>query len=60
MRRLELDGLVLKLRVRPDGALSVAAAGATDAASIELYAPAANPGANVANVRATPDCWRWV
>ena len=43
VRRLELDGLVLKLRVAPDGALSVAAAGATDAASIELYAPAANP-----------------
>ena len=45
VRRLELDGLVLKLRVRPDGALSVAAAGANDAAAIELYAPAANAGA---------------
>jgi Protein of unknown function/AsmA-like C-terminal region len=45
VRRLELDGLVLKLRVRPDGALWVAAAGATDAAAIELYAPGTNPGA---------------
>jgi hypothetical protein len=49
VRRLALDGLVLKLRVRPDGALSVAAAGATDAASIELYAPGANPGPNAVN-----------
>ena len=45
VRRLELDGLVLKLRVRPDGALSVAAAGASDATSIELPAPPANPAA---------------
>ena len=45
VRRLELDGLVLKLRVRPDGALSVAAAGASDATSIELPAPPANPPA---------------
>ena len=49
VRRLELDGLVLKLRVGPDGALWVAAAGATDAAAIELYAPGANPGLNAAN-----------
>ncbi len=45
VRRLELDGLVLKLRVRPDGALSVAAAGASDATSIELPAPPVNPAA---------------
>ena len=57
VRRLELDGLVLKLRVRPDGALSVAAAGATDAPAIELYAPGTNRGRTPRTP--TLDCWRW-
>jgi hypothetical protein len=49
VRRLELDGLVLKLRVRPDGAITVAAAPSTEAATIEVapptsaWAPGANP-----------------
>ncbi len=41
VRRLELDGLDLRLRLRPDGALSIAAAADSNAASIELPAPAA-------------------
>jgi hypothetical protein len=54
VRRLELDGLDLKLRVRPNGALSVAAAAATDAASIELYAPTANSAAANDAVEVSP------
>ncbi|MGO4869001.1 MAG: DUF3971 domain-containing protein [Roseiarcus sp.] len=40
VRRLELDGLDLRLRLRPDGALSIAAAADPTAATIELPAPA--------------------
>ena len=40
--RLELDGLDLRLRLRPDGALSIAAAADSTAATIELPAPAAS------------------
>ncbi len=40
VRRLELDGLDLRLHLRQDGALSVAAAGDSSAATIELPAPA--------------------
>ncbi len=44
VRRLELEGLDLRLRLRPDGALSIAAAADSTAATIELPAPAApNP-----------------
>jgi hypothetical protein len=39
VHRLELDGLDLRLTVRPDGALSVAAAADADAATIDLPAP---------------------
>jgi hypothetical protein len=39
VHRLELDGLDLRLRVRPDGALSVAAAADAGAATIDLPAP---------------------
>ncbi len=39
VHRLELDGLDLRLRVRPDGALSIAAAADADAATIDLPAP---------------------
>jgi hypothetical protein len=39
VRRLELEGLTVALRVKPDGGLSVAAADSQDAASIELMAP---------------------
>jgi hypothetical protein len=39
VRRLELEGLDLKLRVRPDGALSIAAAADPAAATIDLPAP---------------------
>ena len=38
VRRLELDGLVLKLRVAPNGELSMAAARSTDAATFECAA----------------------
>jgi hypothetical protein len=41
VHRLEIDGLDLRLRLRPDGALSVAAAGEPSAATIDLPAPAA-------------------
>jgi hypothetical protein len=44
VRRLTLDGLDVKLRVRPDGALSMAAGGASDAAPIEWRAPAPSNG----------------
>lgn len=49
VRRIEFDGLVVRLRVHPDGTVSVAAAPSTDAAPIELSssAPAGlglNPG----------------
>ena len=39
VHRLELDGLDLRLRVRPDGALSIAAAADADAETIDLPAP---------------------
>ena len=39
VHRLELDGLDLRLQVRPDGALSIAAAADADAATIDLPAP---------------------
>ena len=39
VRRLELEGLDLRLQVRPDGALSIAAAADADAATIDLPAP---------------------
>ncbi len=39
VRRLELEGLDLRLRVRPDGALSIAAAADPDAATFDLPAP---------------------
>ena len=39
VHRLELDGLDLRLQVRPDGALSIAAAADADAAMIDLPAP---------------------
>jgi hypothetical protein len=39
VHRLELDGLDLRLWVRPDGALSIAAAADADAATIDLPAP---------------------
>ena len=39
VHRLELDGLDLRLRVRPDGALSIAADADADAATIDLPAP---------------------
>ncbi len=39
VRRLELEGLDLRLRVQPDGALSIAAAADADAASIDVPAP---------------------
>jgi hypothetical protein len=40
VRRLELEGLTLELRVRPDGAVSVAAASAAkDVASLQLTPP---------------------
>ena len=40
VRRLELDGLALKIRVRPDGAISAAASASKDAASLDLGPPA--------------------
>jgi hypothetical protein len=46
VRRLELDGLDLRLRLRPDGALSIAAAADPTAATIELPAPAPAPSAS--------------
>jgi hypothetical protein len=48
VRRLELNGLVLRLHVRPDGAISVAAAPSTEAAPIEVapLAAARTAGAN--------------
>ena len=46
VRRLELDGLDVRLRLRPDGALSVAAAADSDAATIELPAPVASESAS--------------
>ena len=48
VRRLELDGLDLRLRLRPDGALSIAAAPDSTAAPIELPAPAASEPASAA------------
>ncbi len=45
VRRLELDGLVLKLRVAPNGELSMAAARSTDAATFELRGPPPAGGA---------------
>jgi hypothetical protein len=39
VHRLELDGLDLRLWVRPDGVLSIAAAADADAATIDLPAP---------------------
>ena len=39
VRRLELEGLDLRLQVRPDGALSIAAAADADAATIDVPAP---------------------
>lgn len=47
VHRLELDGLDLRLMVRPDGDLSIAAAADADAAPIELPAVAA-PGPEAA------------
>ena len=44
VRRLELDGLVLKLHVRPDGTLTVAAAPSTEAATIEIPSPPGGQG----------------
>ena len=38
VRRLELDGLIVKLRVRPDGAISVAAASSDDSKTLEIAA----------------------
>jgi len=52
VRRLELDGLDLRLRLRPDGALSIAAGSDSSAATIELPAPAASESASGA---AAPD-----
>jgi hypothetical protein len=52
VRRLELDGLDLRLRLRPDGALSIAAAADSTAAIIELPAPAASESRSTA---AAPD-----
>ena len=50
VRRLELDGLVLKLHVRPDGTLTVAAAPSTEAATIEIPAsPRGQGGASSAD-----------
>ncbi len=48
VRRLELDGLDLRLRLRPDGALSIAAGADSTAATIELPAPAASESASAA------------
>lgn len=48
VHRLEFNGLELRLRLRPDGALSIAAAGDSDAATIDLPAPAAPDPANAA------------
>lgn len=45
VRRLELDGLIVKLRVRPDGAISVAAASADDSRTVEIAAPPSAPTA---------------
>jgi hypothetical protein len=45
VRRLELDGLDLRLGLRPDGALSIAAAADATAAPIELPAPARSASA---------------
>jgi hypothetical protein len=48
VRRLELDGLDLRLGLRADGALSIAAAADSTAAPIELPAPAASAPADAA------------
>ena len=51
VKRLELSGLELKLRVRPDGKLSVAAASTQDAAPIELApGPAKTTPGDIASV----------
>lgn len=52
VRRLELDGLEVKMRVRPDGSLSVAASSVKDAASLELGPPPAGAPADLASVAA--------
>ncbi|MBV8662572.1 MAG: hypothetical protein JO107_05670, partial [Hyphomicrobiales bacterium] len=43
VRRLELDGLDLRLHLRQDGALSIAAAGDPSATTIEMPAPSVAP-----------------
>jgi hypothetical protein len=48
VRRLELDGLDLRLRVAPDGALSIAVSGDASAAPIAL--PSGAPGAGSLNL----------
>ena len=45
VRRLELEGLDLRLSLRPDGALSIAAAADPASATIDLPAPAPHEGA---------------
>ena len=54
VKRLELDGLVLKLRVRPDGAVTVAAGPSTEAATIEVAPPAAARAPDAAPPSADP------
>jgi len=48
VHRLELDGLDVRLQVRPDGALSIAAAADADAATIDVPAPAPPGGESAA------------
>jgi hypothetical protein len=52
VHRLQLDGLDLRLSLRPDGALSIAAGSDSGAAPVELPAPAARDPATAA---APPD-----